>query len=381
MAAGHHRHRHRHRYRLSLPLAMGLSRVLPLLAAASAVATSPGPSVAEARRLSEPAAGTAVTVTWDNSQPRHDAQGEIMDAHDGNIIGPIGGRYYLYAIGYGLYSEQGHVRSNGGGCAAHCSGCSAHCSGACTASAPGVALCPGAPDQSKCDTTAGFRLDHNVSVWSSSTTASGSWKLETQMALPIKSRPAAVYFRPKVQYNNRTKLYVLWVNYQPGGFGSGGHYLTATSSTPVGPFTIVPGQEDIKMDAWQGNHGDFHYFVDDDENATAYIVYTVYGGPGGPGGHKGTTMSVQRLNDAYTGPWMNHSAAATPGASGSNGSSAIFPTDPKVGAPNDAESPSIFKWAGYYYMLSTHVCCFCRHGGGVSGMQNMALSSFCMKKI
>ena len=152
MAAGHHPHRRHHRYRLSLPLAMGLSRVLPLLAAASAVATSPGPSVAEARRLSEPAAGTAVTVTWDNSQPRHDAQGEIMDAHDGNIIGPIGGRYYLYAIGYGLYSEEGHVRSNGGGCAAHCSGCSAHCSGACTASAPGVALCPGAPDQSKCDT-------------------------------------------------------------------------------------------------------------------------------------------------------------------------------------------------------------------------------------
>jgi hypothetical protein len=119
--------------------------------------------------------------------------------------------------------------------------------------------------------------------------------------------------------------------------------------------------------------GDFHYFVDDDENATAYIVYTVYGGPGGPGGHKGTTMTVQRLNADYTGTFINHSIATgglainpAAAANADNGSSAIFPTDPKAGAPNNAESPSIFKWQGYYYVLSTHVCCFCRHGGGVS---------------
>jgi hypothetical protein len=202
----------------------------------------------------EGSAGASLSVTWDNSKPRLDTHGAIMDAHDGNIIGPIGGRYYLYAIGYGLYSEVGHVRPNGGGCAAHCNGCSAHCSGGCTATAPGVALCPGAPDQTKCDTTAGFRLDHNVTVWSSPTTASGSWKMETKMALPINERPAAVYYRPKVQYNKRTKLYVLWINYQPGGFGSGGHYLTATAETPIGPFAVVLGQEDIKMDPWQGNH-------------------------------------------------------------------------------------------------------------------------------
>ena len=65
------------------------------------------------------AAATATTtnVTWDNSKPRLDAGGKIVDAHDGNVIGPVGGLYYMYAIEYGLYSEVGHVRGNGGGCA------------------------------------------------------------------------------------------------------------------------------------------------------------------------------------------------------------------------------------------------------------------------
>jgi beta-xylosidase len=76
-------------------------------------------------------------------------------------------------------------------------------------------------------------------------------------------------------------------------------------------------------------------------------------------------MTVQRLSSDYTAPWVNHTAQpVSPG--GPNGTSAIFSTDTSAGAPNFAESPSIFKWKGYYYVMSTHVCCFCRTGGGVS---------------
>lgn len=134
--------------------------------------------------------------------------------------------------------------------------------------------------------------------------ASGSWNLVTREALPIKTRPRAVYYRPKVQFNPHTKLYVLWANYAQPGYGSDGQYLTATSLTPAGPFQIV--HTAIVMDSWKGNHGDFHYFVDDDANRTAYMVYTIYGGPGGPGHKGGTTMTVQRLNADYTGPWATH---------------------------------------------------------------------------
>ena len=48
-----------------------------------------------------PSAG-AVSVSWDNSKPRLDTHGKIMDAHDGNILGPIGGLYYLYGVSLSL---------------------------------------------------------------------------------------------------------------------------------------------------------------------------------------------------------------------------------------------------------------------------------------
>ena len=46
---------------------------------------------------------------FNNSAPRRDINGAVIDAHDGNIIGPIGGLYYMYAVEYGLYTEVGKV--------------------------------------------------------------------------------------------------------------------------------------------------------------------------------------------------------------------------------------------------------------------------------
>ena len=65
-------------------------------------------------------------------------------------------------------------------------------------------------------------------------------------------------------------------------------------------------------------------------------------------------MSVVELTADYLNSTANRSAPLANGA-GTN-------------APVFAESPALFKneAAGYFYALITHVCCFCRQGGGVS---------------
>lgn len=238
---------------------MGAVTMLRAVAVAVALCSTATVTTAAATTGTQLVAGST-TVTWDNTKPRLDLSGKIVDSHDGNVIGPINGLYYSYGVEYGLYSEVGHVRSNGGGCASHCSDCSSSCSSACPARAPGDAPCPGQPDPAKCNTAAGFRQDHNVSVWSSPTMASGSWQLVTQEGLPISSRPRAVYYRPKVQFNRRTKLYVLWVNYAQPGYGAPGQYLTATAATPAGPFSIV--RTAIVMDSWKVREAVTHGLLD-----------------------------------------------------------------------------------------------------------------------
>ena len=117
-------------------------------------------------------------VTIQNNIPRRDAANVLMDAHDGNIVQHLpGGPYYWYAMEYGNYSEP---RGDDG----------------CAVQKPWAA---------------GFRPDHNISVWSSPDLV--TWSLKEREALKIKDRPLGIYFRPKVVYNPRTRLYVLWVNY------------------------------------------------------------------------------------------------------------------------------------------------------------------------
>ncbi len=183
--------------------------------------------------------------------------------------------------------------------------------------------------------------------------------------------------RPKVVYNPSTRQYVLWVNYAPGGYGNAGHYLTATSATPEGPFAIA--NRNVTLDPWVGNHGfvywrlaicarsgiapllpltppthvvyrDYDLFRDVD--GSAFVLYTCYCGPGEPRVGGGTTVSVVKLTPDYL--------DATPFRS------APLANGPGANAPLFAESPALFRWGGFYYALLTHVCCFCRQGGGVS---------------
>jgi hypothetical protein len=40
-------------------------------------------------------------VTLSNKEPRRDTKGNIIDCHDGNIVGPLNGTYFLYGEWYG----------------------------------------------------------------------------------------------------------------------------------------------------------------------------------------------------------------------------------------------------------------------------------------
>ncbi len=82
----------------------------------------------------------------------------------------------------------------------------------------------------------GFRLNHNISIWTSPNLTSGSWTYAGN-AIDVANRPPGIVFRPHLVYNRNTKLYVLMWNYM--NFGVAGQIAVAVSETPLGPFTIV----------------------------------------------------------------------------------------------------------------------------------------------
>ena len=141
----------------------------------------------------------------------------------------------------------------------------------------------------------GFRLDHNISLYASIDLSSGSQKLISKNILPIDARPSGIYFAPKVKPNEKTGMYVLWVNYlyKPQIYGfARSQYLTATSPTPEGPFRIIT--ENATVNNLPG--GDFDIFVDDDDDKTAYIIYTS-NLVAKTDSHR---MSIERLTPDYT---------------------------------------------------------------------------------
>jgi len=184
-------------------------------------------------------------------------------------------------------------------------------------------------------------MDHNVSVWSSADLA--AWSLVTREAVSIADRPLGIYFRPKILYNKKSQLYVLWVNYMhyPAPYHLG-FYLTATSKTPEGPFTIQ--NKNVSMTQKPAIYCDFDLMVDDD--GKGYIIYTVWNAQGQP--KQPTHMSVELLSDDYL-------------------SSALKASPVWTGAAGRAdEAPVIFKRKGVYYALFGHGCCFCSTGSGMN---------------
>eukprot|EP00040_Diaphanoeca_grandis_P012382 m.62771 g.62771 ORF g.62771 m.62771 type:complete len:368 (+) comp23198_c0_seq2:680-1783(+) len=249
---------------------------------------------------------SAVQVNISNVVPRRDVHGILMDAHDGVIKQWVhGGDYYWYGMEYGNVTE-------------------------------GKTGCTQSHD------AAGFRSDHNVSVWQSPNLV--DWTLVTRESISIAERPLGIYFRPKVLYNNNTKLFVMWVNYMhyPTPYHQG-FYLSATSPSPTGPFTI--SNRNISMTQQQpAILCDFDLLCDTD--GTAYIIYTVWRPVGPP--IQSTHMSVEQLTVDFTASALK--------------ASPVF-TGPAAMAD---EAPVIFRRKGVVYAMFGHGCCFCAGGSGVN---------------
>jgi hypothetical protein len=239
----------------------------------------------------------SAAVTISNVLPRRDVNGSLMDLHDGTIL-QVNGTYFYWGMSYGL-------------CNITKSGCDGlwyppHC---------------------------GYRTDHNLSLYSSPDLVSWTFVLD---ALPMPSRPSAVYYRPQVVHNAATGLFVLWINtvsfwpntQDPNYFTA--YYLVATTPSPLAPFTVV-GPATTSQGAL--GVGDLSLFVDPADGA-GYIAYAAWAS----GVH---AVSIERLTPSYLNSTLASSGVVT---------------------PPFYEAPLLFARSGAYLLLAGPTCCFCAEG-------------------
>ncbi len=150
-------------------------------------------------------------IIVDNTKPRLDTDGNIVDAHDGRLI-QFNNTYYWYGTSYGNTNR--------------------------------------------------FTVKNHYVCYSSKDL--NVWKKEGRLLL---NQPEGVYYRPHVVYNKKTKRYVLWYNWYPKLWN--GQFGVATSKTPTGPFKIE--NSNVKMFRSDVGLGDFGLFVDDDQSC--YLSY------------------------------------------------------------------------------------------------------------
>jgi len=153
----------------------------------------------------------AEKIVIDNSSPRLDVNGQIIDAH-GGCLQFFNGTYYLYGNKFGTNHDDVFLN------------------------------CP-------------------FSVYSSPNLR--DW---TYVGNLLKGAPNGYYYRPYVVFNPKTKKYVLWYNwYQKLWEGNAG---VAMSDSPTGPFVVVNRRAHLSGTS----PGDGTLFVDDD--GTGYYIYT-----------------------------------------------------------------------------------------------------------
>jgi hypothetical protein len=151
-------------------------------------------------------AGFATVVTISNINPRVDLDGDIIDAHDGNVLFDENtGLYMYYAAGYGECVE---VRGDGSHSERHRSRPAYFYGGPPSLlQPPGLNGCSDWCDGCGC----GFYYNHSVNLYTTPDLI--HWTSHGNVMPLGGSRPNAVLFSPKALYNARTKTYVLWMNF------------------------------------------------------------------------------------------------------------------------------------------------------------------------
>ncbi|WP_345210342.1 family 43 glycosylhydrolase [Mucilaginibacter gynuensis] len=223
---------------------------------------------------------------------RFSTAGDAVDAHDGEIA-HFNGTYYLYGTSYDCGFQWGNK---------------------------GAPFC-GFKVYSSTDlstwTDRGYLFDAKTSVW--------------QSRCDGKTYGC---FRPHVIYNQKTKLYVLWINVYDNVVG----YRVFTAKTPIGPFTEVAEPHlavNSDMPAAGLNNGDHDTFIDDD--GTAYLAYTDW--------RKKGSIVIEKLTADYLSGTGEHVASVS---------------------GEQTEAPGLFKRRGIYYVVYSDPNCGYCSGTGTS---------------
>jgi hypothetical protein len=172
----------------------------------------------------------SATVQLSNPMPLFNATSQPLLVHDGDVVQwEKGGPFYYY----GMHYDRCHYISCG-------------------------------------DKTCGHLKDHKVLIWKTLTMTNRSWTLVGTALGP--SPTLGTFYRPHVNYNPTTKLFVLIVN----GDGEGKYKnFASTSESPVGPFTKPIHMSLLTFAASKAyNMGDFGFFAEGDD---AYLAYNVMG--------------------------------------------------------------------------------------------------------
>ncbi|QDU71534.1 family 43 glycosylhydrolase [Mucisphaera calidilacus] len=151
-----------------------------------------------------------MTITIQNTTPRRDIHGRIIDCHDG-CLRHFEGRYYLYGTRYG--NTDGFTRAN-------------------------RYVCYSSPDLE-------------------------NWTPHGEI---LDRFPDGIGYRPYVAWNPKTSRYVLWFNWYPELWD--GQYGVAVASQPEGPYQLVAERTPVVMP----QPGDHNLMVDDD--GAGYLIYT-----------------------------------------------------------------------------------------------------------
>lgn len=178
-------------------------------------------------------------VVINNTKPRRDMNGNILDAHGGPLFNKFGDRFYNYGVHYGK--------------------------------------------------TDGYSKEIHFACYSSRDLE--NWKYEGSL-FDGKQDPG-FYFRPHVVFHQKSGKYIMWfLRYDEYLAGNPNQCIkgNAVADSPTGPFSVVNSNVELSCEL----SGDHDLFVDDD--GTCYLVHSHHDFSKEKGK---ATIRVERLNDDY----------------------------------------------------------------------------------